>query len=106
MIVEFAIHKVEKLCCDANYAQRQLPPKICSALQVLMVRLLSYPSFDCFYRYAVLKKYRAHALQGDKQGIVSLSLDYAYRMEVQVKVEKVEGQDVITILEVSNHYGD
>ena len=59
-----------------------------------------------FFRYAVLKKYRAHALQGDKLGIVSLSLDYAYRMEVQVKVEKVEGQDVITILEVSNHYGD
>lgn len=106
MIIEFANKKVEKLCNDANYAKKQLPLKVCLSLQNLMVRLASYESFDPFYKLAVLKKYRAHELQGDKKGIISLSIDYSYRMELKIKVEKVGLQDIITILEVSNHYGD
>ncbi|MFQ7034531.1 MAG: hypothetical protein ACLRTQ_01960 [Candidatus Borkfalkia sp.] len=106
MIIEFANKKVEKICNDANYAKKQLPLKVCKSLQILMVRLFAYENFDCFYKFDVLKKYRAHELQGDKKGIISLSIDYSYRMEVKVKVEKIGNQDVITILEVSNHYGD
>lgn len=106
MIIEYADKKVEKLCNDANYAKRHLPLKVCISLQNLMFRLASYEAFDPFYKFAVLKKYRAHELQGDKKGIISLSLDYFYRMELKIKVEKVGNQDVITILEVSKHYGD
>lgn len=106
MIIEFANNKVERICNDANYAKKLLPPKVCNSLQILMIRLASYESFDCFYKFAVLKKYRAHELQGDKKGIISLSIDYSYRMELKIKVEKIGNQDVITILEVSNHYGD
>ena len=106
MIIEFANKKVEKICNDANYAKRLLPLKVCVSLQNLMFRLASYDRFDYFYTFAVLKKYRAHELQGDKKGIISLSIDYSYRMELKIKVEKVGSQDGITILEVSNHYGD
>lgn len=106
MIIEFANKKVEKICNDANYAKRLLPLKVCVSLQNLMFRLAAYDRFDYFYTFAVLKKYRAHELQGDKKGIISLSIDYSYRMELKIKVEKVGNQDVITILEVSNHYGD
>ena len=106
MIIEFANKKVEKICNDTNYAKRLLPLKVCASLQNLMFRLASYDRFDYFYTFAVLKKYRAHELQGDKKGIISLSIDYSYRMELKIKVEKVGNQDVITILEVSNHYGD
>lgn len=106
MIIEFANKRVEKICNDAEYARKILPPKACNALQILMIRLASYETFDCFYKFDVLKKYRAHELQGDKKGIISLSIDYSYRMELIIKVEKVGNQNIITILEVSNHYGD
>nr|DAP53579.1 MAG TPA: Killer protein TOXINS, BIOFILMS, CELL METABOLISM.25A [Caudoviricetes sp.] len=46
-------------------------------------------------------------LKGDKAGITSLRVDYQYRMELKIEVTKSEnGDDIITILEVSNHYGD
>ena len=106
MIIEFANKKVERLCNDANYAKRFLPLKVCLSLQNLMIRLASYETFAPFYTFSVLKKYRAHELQGDKKGIISLSIDYSYRMELKIKIERIENQDVITILEVSNHYGD
>lgn len=106
MVIEFANKRVEQICNDANYARQRLPLNVCNSLQILMVRLASYETFDCFYKFAVLKKYRAHELKGEKKGIISLSLDYSYRMEVKIKVEKIGNQDIITILEVSNHYGD
>ena len=106
MVIEYANKRVERVCNDANYARRHLPLNVCNSLQILMVRLASYETFDCFYKFAVLKKYRAHELKGEKNGIISLSLDYSYRMEVKIKVEKIGNQDMITILEVSNHYGD
>lgn len=106
MIIEYANKKVEKICNDANYAKKLMPPTACNSLQILMVRLASYDKFDYFYKFDVLKKYRAHELQGNKKGITSLSIDYAYRMELTVKIEKIGNQDMVTILEVSKHYGD
>ena len=106
MIIEYANNKVEKICNDTNYAKKLLPLKVCISLQNLMVRLASYESFTPFYTLSVLKKYRAHELQGDKKGIISLSIDYSYRMELKLKIENIGNQDVITILEVSNHYGN
>lgn len=106
MIIDYANKDIENICNNQQYASRKYPKQICKKLHELMVKLDSYDSIHYFYTLKVLKNYRCHELKGNKKGIISLSLDEKYRMELKVKIEKIDGKDVIIILEVSNHYGD
>lgn len=106
MIIKYADKKTERVCNDEKYARKKFPPSTCKELQKLMVYLSTYDTLDYFRKLTILRKYRYHELQGKEKGIISLYIDYQYRMELKLKVEKIDGQDVILILEVSNHYGD
>lgn len=106
MVINYANNKIERICHDSKYANKIFPQIVVEKLGKLMYYLSAYDSIDYFYKLNVLKKYKVHELQGDKKGILSLALDYSYRMELRVIVENKEGQDVIKILEVTNHYGD
>lgn len=107
MVIRYANDEVERICNSEQYAQRYYSPAVCGQLKNLMVRLASTNKFYVFYQSDMLrKKYKCHQLKGKKKGIVSLSIDRSIRMELIVEHEIVDGKDVITILEVSNHYGD
>lgn len=107
MVIRYANEEVKQICNSEQYARQYYPPAACDRLKDLMFRLASYDKFFYFYRMKTLRnRYRYHKLKGDKEGIVSLSIDRSIRMELIVEHEIVDGKDVITILEVSNHYGD
>lgn len=81
--------------------------KIAKKLAILMTDLLYTPRITDFTKIAKLQKYNLHDLTGDKAGIKSLKVDYAYRMEIEVLfyAEDDGDQDKIVILEVNKHYG-
>lgn len=106
MIIEYANNKVERICNDEQSALKIMQPSTCLRLKVLMTRLHGIDRIDLFRTQSHLRKYRYHELQGAKKGIISLSIDHQYRMELRLKLEIKDGEDIITILEVSNHYGD
>ena len=105
MIIKYANKKVEKICISHNEAVKELGNRnIAKALEMLMLDLRNVQKFQDFYTKPFLKPYRAHELVGDKKGITSLSINYAYRLTGIVTIQIKE--DEITILEVSKHYGD
>lgn len=107
MIIEYKDSEIRRKCNDDKYALKHYSPKIVNTLKILLVRLEAYKTFNSFYTIPGLKKYNAHPLKGGKKGIESLSLDKSVRMELIIETTKSEdGQDIIKILEVSNHYGD
>lgn len=107
MVIRYANDEVERICNSEQYARQYYPPAVYGRLKNLMVRLAATDKFFIFYQSDILrKKYKCHQLKGKKKGIVSLSIDRSIRMELIVEHEIVDGKDVITILEVSNHYGD
>ena len=107
MVIRYANDEVERICNSEQYARQYYPPAVCGRLKNLMVRLAATDKFYVFYQSDMLrKKYKCHQLKGKKKGIVSLSIDRSIRMELIVEHEIVDGKEVITILEVSNHYGD
>lgn len=81
--------------------------KIAKKLAILMTDLKLTPRITDFAKVAKLQKYSLHDLVGDKAGIKSLKVDYAYRMELEVLfyAEDDGDQDKIIILEVNKHYG-
>lgn len=81
--------------------------KIAKKLAILMTDLKLTPRITDFAKVAKLQKYSLHDLVGDKVGIKSLKVDYAYRMELEVLfyAEDDGDQDKIMILEVNKHYG-
>lgn len=108
MEIHYKDNEIEKICNDEKYAQRKYQRKIVYSLKVLVQKLNLYHNFNDFYTLNFLRdKYMPEKLKGDKAGITSLRVDYQYRMELKIEVTKSEnGDDIITILEVSNHYGD
>lgn len=108
MEIHFKDNKIRRLCNDEAYARQKFQPKIVQGLKILVSKLSLYQKFDVFCSTDFLRqKYRPEELQGDKIGLKSLRIDHSYRMTLTVAVEENEnGEDIITILEVSNHYGD
>lgn len=107
MIIKFKDNYIRRLCNDSNYARTELPDKVVDSLQILLNRLRQYPTFSTMYGPMMQKKFRTHPLKGEKKGIISLSLDKKYRMTLTVSEEKdINGEDIIKLLEISNHYGD
>lgn len=106
MIIRFANDHIKKICNDYRYALKSYPKVVCDKLCILMYQLASVEKINSFQTKQSLRKYRLHQLKGDKQGILSLSVDRKYRMELVLEIEKIDGEDIIKILEVSNHYGD
>jgi len=105
MIIKYANKKVEKICINHNEAAKELGNKnIARALAMLMLDLRNVQNFADFYTKPILKHYRAHELVGDKKGVTSLSINYAYRLTGVVTIQVEE--DEILVLEVSKHYGD
>lgn len=106
MKIPFHDKETEKTCTDYKYMNRVLQPKTAARLRVLMTILDSLPHMSDFGLPA-LQRYRYHELSGDKKGIKSLSIDYAYRMTLTIELLGTNDRcDEIMILEVSNHYGD
>lgn len=108
MEIHYKDNEIEKICNDEKYALRQFQPKVVSDLFLLLSRLDEYQKFNVFYSYTPLwRKYQPEELKGNKTGITSLRIGRKYRMTLTVEVTKNKnGEDIITILEVSNHYGD
>lgn len=107
MEIHYKDNHLKRVCEEPEYAMQFYQPKIVHSLQLLMSRLDSNKTFDVFYKAQAYRRYKAHPLKGDKKNIVSLRLDYSYRLELIVLAEKNErGEDILTILEVTNHYGD
>lgn len=105
MIIGFANNRIEKICNNSKEAFKEFGnKKVVKHLAELMLDLHATKHIEPFYTNPIFKKYRAHELIGDKKGITSLSVDYAYRMTIIVEIQVVE--DEITILEVNKHYGD
>ena len=106
MDIGYKDKSTQKLCEDAEYASKKLPPKVVTNLQELMYKLSVTATFDKFQNNPANKKYRIHKLQGDKKELIALKLDYQYRMTIKILVTNINNRDEITIWEVSNHYGD
>ncbi len=105
MIIGFADNKIEKICNNSKEALKEFGnKKVVKHLAELMLDLQSTKHIEDFYTKPIFRKYRAHELIGDKKGITSLSVDYAYRMTIIVTIQVAE--DEITILEVNKHYED
>ena len=105
MKIGFANKKIERICNENKEALKEFGnKKIANNLAALMLNLRVTKHIEDFYTKPIFKKYRAHELIGDKKGITSLSVDYAYRMTIIVTIQVVE--DEITILEVNKHYED
>lgn len=105
MILDFDNKKIEKICKDSKYALKEFGNnKVVRNLAELIGDLRATKHFEDFYSKPIFKKYRAHELIGDKRGITSLRVDYAYRVTLVVTVEVIE--DKALILEVNKHYED
>lgn len=105
MIITFHDKETRKICEDENYAKKYFPPNVVEQLKKLMYMFAAYPKFENIYNASHwVQKYRIHNLQGDKKGLVSFSLDIKRRVTDKVLIQIEE--DMITIMEVSNHYGD
>lgn len=105
MIIKFKNHKIERLChCYEDALKYFGNKKIAKSLMMLMMDLRNLNKFNYFYTSPALKHYRAHELKGDKKKIISLSLDYSFRVTCNVKL--LLDEDEITILEVTNHYDE
>lgn len=107
MRISYKSKKVQQYCedykCAASYFGNV---KIAKKLAELMTDLHLFAHIVDFTKVPKLKKYNLHDLVGDKVGIKSLSVDYSYRMQINVELyaETIDGEDEITILEVSKHY--
>lgn len=106
MIIKYANGRIEKICNNSRYALKYYPKKVVCNLEKLMYNLAAYDNLDQFRKLNVLKKYNIHELCGDKKGIISLRVDYSYRMGLKLLIKNINDQDVIEILEVTNHYED
>lgn len=107
MVILYSNNETEKICNDEHYASKYFMPSVVSKLKTLLYRLQLYPSFSAMYEPMNKKRFDTHPLKGDKKELISLSLDYKQRVTVKLKKEKSDdGQDILTIMEVSNHYGD
>ncbi len=108
MEIEYKNKTVKRMCEDYSFAKKEFGEKIARSLAMLMVDLTMYRHMSSFYSEARLQKYRMHDLVGQKKGVKSLRIDFAYRMELEVLIEAIsdDGEDRIRILEVSKHYGD
>lgn len=108
MEIHYKDKEIEKICNDEKYALKQFQPRIVQELKLLHSRLHMSQYFNVFYTCDPWRnKYQPEKLKGDKAGITSLRLNRKYRMELTIEVTKgLSGEDIITILEVSNHYGD
>lgn len=107
MIIRFKNKHIRDICNDENLARVELPDNVVNNLQILLHKLNLYDTFNLIRNRESVRKYRIHLLKGKKQEIFSFSLDRKYRMTLTVSVEKdFSGKDIVTILEVTNHYGD
>ena len=104
MIITYHDNETKKICEDESYARKFYPPNVVAQLQILMYKFAAYPKFEAFQVDWLVSKYRIHELKGKKKGLISFSLDRKRRVTVKVLVQVQE--DEITIMEVSNHYGD
>lgn len=106
MIIRFADNNIKRICSENAYARKKLPAGVVDTLQKLLYELSAQDRFDSFYKVPIYRKYKAHQLKGHKKGIIAMSLNYSYRMELLLEIERIDNKDVVKILEVSNHYGD
>ena len=104
MIITYHDNETRRICEDENYARKYFPLNVVEQLKNLMYRFAAYPKFEAFQDERLKTKYRIHELKGKKKGLTSFSLDQKRRVTVKVLVQVQE--DEITIMEVSNHYGD
>ena len=107
MIIKYNNKDVEKVCCDINESQRRFGKKISIELSKLMTILKNLDHLQSMRTNVVFKKFNIHNLIGDKKGLISIRIDYSYRMTLILEKESVGNElDEIKIMEVKNHYGD
>ncbi len=102
MLIKYRSNEVQKTCEDEKFARKSYPDKIVSSIELLIYKLASVTTFNEFKDNPTNKKYKIHNMLGQSKDMISLRLDYQYRMTVKLKVE----ENSITIWEISNHYGD
>ncbi len=112
MLIGYKDTKIQKLCIDAKKSKKEFGDKVA----IKIFQRLSWLSaadnlniFNCKY-----KTLRLHKLKGDYKNFYSIDITERYRLifyPCNDDGELVENEDfekitLITIEEVSNHYGD
>lgn len=106
MDIDYRNNDTKRICNDKGYALKYFPPKVVDSLTMLLYKLAATSTFARFRRNPTNKKYNIHNMKGEEKELISLRLDYQYRMTIKILVENVNGQDKILVWEVSNHYDD
>lgn len=94
--------ETRRVCTDEAFAKQQYSPKVVSNIKKLIIQFMAIDTFDRFRNNPMNKKYNIHNLKGENKFLISLRLDYSYRMTVKLEVEN----NKIIIWEISKHYGD
>lgn len=106
MRIQYRNTKVQSYCESYKDAMREFKNKVVvEKLLMLMEDLRATDHIVDFANIPKLKKYNIHDLHNDKSGEKSLRVTFSHRMEIVVNVYAEDGNtDLITILEVTNHY--
>lgn len=100
MDVGFGSSQLERCYEDGNVARRAWGPKIARCyVQRVDALYAAETARDLF----ALRALRLHPLKGDRQGQHAIRLDDAWRMVVRFDGERLT---IVTVQEVSKHYGD
>ncbi len=102
MDIGFKDNETRRVCSDEGYARMQYPPKVVLNIKKLIIQFMAVDSFDKFRYNPMNRKYNIHNMKGTEKYLISLRLDYSYRMTVKLEVNN----NKIIIWEISNHYGD
>lgn len=84
---------------DTRRAERAWGRVVGNKYNDLLTIIQSLPSFNDIYLFP---RFRAHPLRGNRQGHISLTLTGRWRLIVAHDQES----ETVTVIEVSNHYGD
>jgi proteic killer suppression protein len=98
--VRFGSHQLERSYREGDVARRAWGAKI-AACYVRRVDAL-YAAQTARELFA-LRSLRVHPLKGDRQGQHAIRLDDAWRLVVRFEGERLT---IVTVQEVSKHYGD
>lgn len=107
MKINYKNNRVQRYCENFKDGMKEFKDReVVLKLAMLMTDLKAIPHIVEFSTIAKLKKYNLHDLKGNKKGEKSLRITYSHRMEIEVNfyAECDDEQDIITILEVTNHY--
>jgi|SRR5581483_40619 len=99
MLVEFRTRKLERAFTESNQAVRLWGVPVA---RKYIQRVQAITAAQNFEDIRALRSFRAHQLEGQRSGQWAIDLTEQWRLIVALS----EDQQVVTVEEVTNHYGD